>query len=262
MKLARRVSKKKSARVQRLLRGHSVVEYGSLKAWGKHEGASRMKVDPAEIDHFRKIILSWGRKNLRTYSWRNGLLDPLDVLIAEVLLVRTHADAVEKVFLEFIGEFGEAESLSKANIKSMELLLRPLGLHRKRAKALVQMAKALLRDHAGLVPRELDLLLALPYVGRYTANAVLCFAFGKRRAIVDANIARLMERYFGLAPPVGKLDENNLYWDLASQLLPHKHIKTYNWALLDLGGLICVKHKPLCSKCPFSENCVAYNRGK
>ena len=249
------------ARVQRLLRGHAVVEYGSLKVCGRHEGSSQMKVDPAEIDHFRKTVLSWGRKNLRTYSWRNGLLDPFGVLIAEVLLVRTRADAVEKVVLEFVGEFGEAESLSNANIKSVELLLRPLGLHRKRAKALVQMARVLLKDHGGLVPQELDSLLALPYVGRYTANAALCFAFGERRAIVDANIARLMERYFGLAPPVGKLDENDLYWDLASQLLPYNHIKTYNWALLDLGGLICVKHKPLCSVCPFSEDCVAHNRG-
>ena len=86
-----------------------------------------MKVDPAKMDHFRKTVLSWGRKNLRTYSWRNGLLDPFGILIAEVLLIRTRADAVEKVVSEFVGEFGKAECLSNANIKSVELFLRPLG---------------------------------------------------------------------------------------------------------------------------------------
>jgi A/G-specific adenine glycosylase len=221
-----------------------------------------MKIDPGDIQYFQEAVISWGKKNLRTYCWRANHLDPFSLLVTEVLLVRTRADAVERVVLRVLDKFPNAESLSCANIESIEMLLYPLGLFRKRAKALVQVAKALVYKHGGLVPQRIDELLALPYVGRYVANAVLCFAFNEKHAIVDANIARLLERYFHLDPNVGKLDENEEYWDLASKLLPKRNVKTYNWALLDLGGLICQKHRPLCLECPLSEDCFTYKMDK
>jgi len=209
-----------------------------------------MKSERARQDDFRRCVLAWAKDNLRQYS-------AFAVLVTEVLLVRTRADSVGSVALRLLQECPDAEQLSQASIESVEELIRPLGLFRKRARALVEMARVLVQEHGGSVPRSLDSLLSLPYVGRYAANAVLCFAFGARRQVVDVNVARLFKNYFGLPPLVGKLEDNEEYWTLAEQLLPAKHVTPYTWGLLDLGAVICKPLKPLCAECPLAEDCLS-----
>lgn len=173
------------------------------------------------------------------------------------MVVRTRADSVEPVAKRVLAEFPGPAELAEAPLERIEDLLRPLGLFRKRARAISALARTLVASHQGTTPRQYDQLVALPYVGRYVANAVLCFAFGQRRAIVDANVARLFERVFDFPRHVGKLELAHLYWELAEMLLPVRNVRLYNWSLLDLGGTICTPRTPLRGACPLVSRCVA-----
>src|SRR5690606_20932128 len=112
---------------------------------------------------------------------------------------------------------------ASANSEDVQELLRPLGLFRKRAEALIELASILRDRHNGSVPTTSVDLERLPSVGRYTANAFRCFRLRERVPIVDANVVRVFSRYFGLTPPRGKIDSAEEYWDLARRLVPSKN---------------------------------------
>ncbi|MFC1970894.1 hypothetical protein ACFLV0_03030 [Chloroflexota bacterium] len=176
----------------------------------------------------------------------------------EVLLVRTRAEAVPPVAKTLLIRFPTPLALASADPCELENSLTPLGLFRKRAKALLGLSNRLLEEYGGEVPHDEVSLLSLPYVGRYAANAVLCFYFDLRRPVVDANVARVFSRYFAAPIPSGKLDANDDIWELARSLLPKNYVKTYNWSLIDLGGTICRPRMPKCERCPIEDGCKKY----
>ncbi len=113
--------------------------------------------------------------------------------------------------------------------------------------------------HGGRVPTELDDLLALPQVGRYGAHAVRCFAFGKPDPIVDTNVARVLGRYYGIAP-LAQLHTDDRMWGVAARLVAGtRRPKQLNWALLDLGATVCLSRRPLCPACPLVSECSFAN---
>lgn len=207
-------------------------------------------------DRFRRSVIAWGRRNARAFYWRQTALQPLHVLLLEVLLVKTRAEVAEPVALRLIDRYPLAENLAAASVRELEALLQPLGLFRKRARALKALAGELVGRLGGQVPDDERKLRTLPYVGRYTANATLCFAFGERRAIVDANVVRLLSRYFKLPLPETKIEADDRYWTLAASLLPRKNVPQFNWYLLDLGALVCKPIAPRCDTCPLARTCA------
>jgi A/G-specific adenine glycosylase len=191
----------------------------------------------------------------RRFRWRESGLSTFELLLTEVLLARTRADAVIPVVHALLARYPDAVSLARADQAALEEILKPLGLFRKRARALIPLAQQLVERHGGTVPLQLEALLALPYVGRYAANAYLCFGLGRRRPVVDANVARLLERYWGLAPWKGKLEHAEGHWTFAEALLPQESVQLYNWTLLDLGATVCKPRTPDCERCPLRAGC-------
>jgi A/G-specific adenine glycosylase len=221
----------------------------------RRDAAPRAK----QLREFRAAVLRWGRRHGRSFHWRSSKLDDYEMLVTEILLARTRAENVEPVVRLLVQTYPDATALATADVRHVESVLFPLGLSRKRATALVAMATALVQRHGGTVPHDLDQLLALPYVGRYAANAFLCFGGGRRVSIVDANVARLLSRYWGLPEFKGKLELAHEYWDVARELMPAREGRLFNWTLLDLGALICTPRNPRCEICPLSRGCRARN---
>ena len=205
-------------------------------------------------EYFTISILNWSRTNFRQFFWRKNALTPFQILIIEILLERTRADSVEHIGKYFIKKYPNAKSLLKADFNEVEKLIRPLGLFRKRIKAIKNISEIIVSKYDGIVPEEYDTLIQLPFIGRYTASAILCFAFNKKYAIVDSNIARIIVRYFNIKKKNIKLENFNELWEIANRLVPEKQFKTYNWTLIDLGATIC-KKTPICSECPLSLKC-------
>lgn len=203
----------------------------------------------------RRALLRWGEVRGRHFFWRDPGLSPFSLLVVEILLTKTRAQVVEPVALRLLERFPDPGALARANRRTLERLLNPLGLHRKRARQLIACARVLGEEHGNEVPATVEGLLELPSVGRYAANAVAVVAFGQRRPVIDANLARIYGRVFSLAPPPPRLSNAHDLWSLATRLLPRKRAKEFTWAALDLGGTVCAARNPDCAHCPLSRIC-------
>lgn len=193
-------------------------------------------------------LLNWHENNAREFQWRE-FKTPYSTFIAEFLLQKTHSSKVEPVYSEMLRRYPDLEALQSADQNELAEMLRPLGLHNKRSKALVKIANSL--DE---IPADEDELQELPYVGPYTANATLSFGFDIPSPIVDGNVLRIYNRYFGRSFTA----ESGEAWDFASELLPREDHQRFNLSLLDLGAGVCKAENPDCDSCPLSENCAYF----
>lgn len=198
----------------------------------------------------------WAATGLRNFVWRQGSLGPFEVLTTEVLLTRTKAETVARVLPGVLQRYPTPLRLAKARRASLRRVIAPLGLQTKRSGHLIGMAQGLLDKHQGVVPATEDELLALPGVGQYAADATLSVAFGIKRPIVDANVARLLRRTFALPPAKERLASDNLYRSVATSLLPDVGFVEYNWGLLDIATAFCKPARPWCGPCPVADICL------
>ncbi len=203
----------------------------------------------------RRALLRWGDSRGRQFFWREPGLPPFHILVVEILLSKTRAEVVAPVARALLDRFPTPHDLRAAPVRQIERLLYPLGLHRKRARQLKECARILVVEHRGLVPTTVEQLMTLPAVGRYAANAIAAVAFEQRRAVIDANIARIYGRVFSLAEPPDRLSSAHNLWSLATRVLPRRRSKEFTWAVLDLGGKICVARAPDCDQCPIINSC-------
>lgn len=202
----------------------------------------------------RQRLLEWWKTNQRSYPWRGASLSPYGVLLAEVLLKRTTATAAAKVFGPLYKEYYDIRLLAGAPLEDLEDRLSCLGLQKQRAKALKEIAAYICEHEGGTVPRDLERLLGVPHVGPYTARAVLCFAYGEPVGIVDSNVTRVIKRLCKQVLPPDP--PGAVLQGIADRLVPRHRCREFNWALLDLGALVCRYSNMRCSSCPLCSLCT------
>lgn len=214
------------------------------------------------LDQIRQELLKWFETNGRKFLWRTHS-DPYVVLMAEVLLKKTTAGAVDNFLPVFLERYPGIHAIYEESCVSLQKLLAPLGLSNQRATQLKNLARVLVELHGGEVPCNKEELLKLPGVGDYTASAVLCFACGIPEAIVDTNIARLVVRLFGVRPSRYEPRRSPEVWEKATELVCQDggQSKRVNWALLDLAAAVCKPRNPLHSRCPITRWCVFARTG-
>lgn len=211
--------------------------------------------NPDPADRFPSDMLSWAEDNLRTFPWRTSSTSPFEVLVAEILLKQTRATTVADILPRFLREYPDPASLSKANREELIEFIRPLGLYNYRSRALREIGATLAENG---VPCQEEELLELPQVGKYVANATLCFGFGRSRPVVDSNVKRVYGRLFKGLNPDAETDEK--LWSFAEDLLPKDGAERYNMALLDFGAEICTSSSPKCEECFATAYCDYYRQ--
>lgn len=204
---------------------------------------------------FIERLFTWYESNKRVFSWRRQALTPYQVLILEILLQRTPAERVETILDKFFAKYPNPRALSRASENELKSDIETLGLQNRRVTMLRNLAFYLVEKHGGRVPEAISDLLNIPGVGIYVANAILCFSIGKIVPLIDTNIARVLGRVFGLKVSKDPSSDRHL-WAFARRILPKTRIKQFNWALIDLGSLICRPRDPLCHKCPLCDVCT------
>ena len=208
---------------------------------------------PPNTQAIRRSLLMWAEGHLRDFPWRRPGTTLYGVLVAEILLKRTTARAVARAYCSFIDQFPNLDSLVLADYERLESVLRPLGLYRQRAKGLKEMAQFLVTEYEGLVPRDIDALSRIPQVGPYAARALVSFGHGFPAAVVDSNVVRVLSRLFReRLTPAETLEK---YQEIADVLLDKANHQKFNWALLDLGSLVCRYDMPKCHECPLARYC-------
>jgi len=209
---------------------------------------------PPNALQFKRRLLAWFRRAARDLPWR-ATRDPYRVLVSEFMLQQTQASRVVEYYPRFLQRYPTVHDLANARPKAVREAWDGLGYYR-RAENLHRLAQVVVKRHDGLVPDRPDVLRTLPGVGPYTAAAVATFAYEKRAAPVDTNVARVLRRVFRPRLQDGAHGRRTIL-DLAQAVLPHrpKVAWEFNQALMDLGARVCRARKPDCPRCPVRTAC-------
>jgi A/G-specific adenine glycosylase len=206
---------------------------------------------------FRRSLIRWFRRNGRDLPWRTTR-DPYRIIVSEFMLQQTQVTRVEAYYERFLERFPSIECLAAASMSSVRESWDGLGYYR-RAANLHRLAQEVVRDHGGVIPSEPEELRRLPGIGRYTAGAVASFAFERRSAAVDTNVARVLRRAFH---PMTRTDVVQRVWETAELMLPRggRNAWAFNQAIMELGALICTAREARCSMCPVRLVCATGRR--
>jgi len=180
---------------------------------------------------------------------------PEDVLLATVLSARTRDEQVLKVYPKLRAKFPKLADLAAAKTYDIEKPLSEIGLFRAKARAMKGIARALIAEHGGKVPDTRDALVALPGVGRKTANCVLCYAFRKPAIAVDTHVHRVANRLGWVRAKRVEDTEQALM-----RLIPRDLWLHVNRVFVQFGRNICLPGRPRCWKCPVARFCAFPNK--
>ena len=172
------------------------------------------------------------------------------LLVSVVLSAQCTDVNVNNVTKDIYPTYNKPEDFVKLGQKKIETLINRIGLFRNKAKSVYLLSKILIEKHGSKVPNDFDKLLALPGVGRKTANVVLNEGFGQPTIAVDTHIFRVSNRT-GLAPGKGPDQvEQNLY-----KVVPKKYLQEAHHLLLLHGRYTCKARTPNCKECAIIKHC-------
>lgn len=182
-------------------------------------------------------------------NWSN----PLELLVATILSAQTTDVRVNQVTENLFDKYRAPEDYARVAAEELEEDIRPTGFYRNKARSLQGMARALIEDHEGEVPRTMPELTALPGVGRKTANVVLGNAFGTNEGVVvDTHVRRLSNR-LGLS---SEENPEKIEQDLL-KIVPEEDRTIFSHLLILHGRRVCKSRKPDCPNCIMNDICPA-----
>ena len=210
---------------------------------------------------FAARLIAWQKAHGRhDLPWQNTC-DPYRIWLSEIMLQQTQVAAVVPYYERFLARYPDLMVLAAAQEDAVLALWAGLGYY-ARARNLHRAAQAIVRQHGGAFPRELEAVRALPGIGRSTAAAICAFAYGTHAAILDGNVKRVLARHFGVDGYPGERRVEDALWRLSESLLPGEEVGAYTQSLMDLGATLCVRTNPRCGVCPVRDSCVAWREGR
>lgn len=210
-------------------------------------------VPAGNIEFFRRQIIEWGKRHRRRFPWRTRETVPIHLVLAELLLQRTRAEAVARVYPALRDRVADWSDVLELDSRELAALLAPLGLVRRRLSVLRKLASVMIQS-GGRLPSSRHELESLPGIGQYVASAVLLGVHGAREPLLDSNMARVLDRFFGGRERADARDDPYLQ-GLARRVLPAASALEFNWAVLDFGALVCLPRQPACETCPLASRC-------
>jgi A/G-specific adenine glycosylase len=208
---------------------------------------------------FKKLI-SWSLEQYAYLPWRKER-SLYRTLVSEIMLQQTTVGTVLNHFEKFIKTYPDLSSLANASEEEILISWKGLGYYR-RAKNLRHIAIEITDSFNGKIPLKEDELLSLKGIGKYTANALMAMGNNKRALAVDANLERILARFYGYQEVKGPKLQLKILEDFAQRKILEEMNKCspreFNEALMDLGRVLCQKKKTWCHLCPLSLSCVAY----
>lgn len=181
--------------------------------------------------------------------------DAFQLLVATILAAQCTDKKVNEVTPALFRKYPTPKALAAANIAALEREIKPTGFFRMKSKSIKNCAVAIVAHHGGKVPGTMEQLLALPGVGRKTANVVLGECFGKPGIIVDTHFRRVAAR-LGLT----RSDDPDTIESDLDALIPEKDRTLFSHLITFHGRQICSARKPKCDVCPISSLCDYFEK--
>ncbi len=177
---------------------------------------------------------------------------PWQLLIAVILSAQCTDARVNIVTKDLFKKYPDLNAFANASLAEMEEDIRSTGFYHNKAKNIIACARMLLEKHGGKVPDTLEELIALPGVGRKTANVILGNVYHKPSVVVDTHVKRISKR-LGFTK---EEDPEKIEYDLMKKL-PKDHWILYNIQIITFGREICFARNPKCEICPLQDLCKA-----
>ncbi len=207
---------------------------------------ARSKAQKAAPETFRRLQLAHPDAHCELDH-----TSPFQLVVATVLSAQSTDVAVNQVTPALFTRWPSAEALAQAETSDVEATLNRLGMYRQKSKNIVGLAKKLVAEHGGNVPRTLDELVLLPGVGRKTANVVLGVAFGAPEGVVvDTHVQRISQRLGWTKNTTPEKIEQDLM-----ALFEHSHWDALSHTLIFHGRRVCTARKPACASCSVNDVC-------
>ncbi|MBE02556.1 A/G-specific adenine glycosylase [uncultured Marinobacter sp.] len=211
-------------------------------------------------DRFAEQLLTWydqhGRHDLPWHHDRTAYR----VWVSEIMLQQTQVATVIPYYETFMARFPDVETLARAPVDDVLSHWSGLGYY-ARARHLHKAARQVVEQFGGRFPEDPETLETLAGIGRSTAAAIVAQAYGRRAAILDGNVKRVLARYHAVPGWPGQTRVLNRLWTLAETHTPEQRVRDYTQAIMDLGALICTRSAPRCDACPVRSGCEARARG-
>src|SRR5215471_14918330 len=203
--------------------------------------------DEIRIQAFRRHLLGWYDANARDLPWRKDR-DPYRVWVSEIMLQQTRVAAVIEHYHEFLRRFPTVQKLAAAKEAAVLAAWSGLGYYR-RARMLRAAAKVIARERGGEFPETAAEWRDLPGIGRYTSAAIASISLGEAMAVVDGNVERVLQRFYGMQ------FSGEDFWEHAEELLDPDRPGDFNQAMMELGATVCTPKAPSCLTCPVMQLC-------
>jgi endonuclease-3 len=181
---------------------------------------------------------------------------PLELAVATVLSAQCTDRRVNEVTPALFARYPSAAAYAAADRDELEALIRPTGFFRNKATSLIGLGAALVERHGGQVPGRLEELVALPGIGRKTANVVLGNAFGVPGLTVDTHFGRLVRRFGWTA-----LEDPVKVEHAVAALLPKADWTMFSHRVIFHGRRVCHARRPACGACAVAALCRSYGTG-
>ena len=214
------------------------------------------------LSPYADAVLGWYSVHARDLPWRQPGVSPWAVLVSEIMLQQTPVSRVLPAYQAWLARWPTPAALAADPAGEAVRQWGRLGYPR-RALRLHETATIVTQKYGGELPSTRDELLALPGIGAYTAAAVAVFAFGRKHAVLDTNVRRVLARmasgneFPGAQPSVAE-------YRLAESLLPADDAVAARWsvAIMELGALTCTAAAPRCDDCPVARQCAWLEKGR
>jgi A/G-specific adenine glycosylase len=205
---------------------------------------------------FRQRLRRWYAAHRRDLPWRRTA-DPYHILVSEIMLQQTQVERVIPKYHEFLARYPSFASLARARPRDVKRLWYPLG-YNIRPLHLHGIARETMARYDGRLPDNAKALRRMRGIGRYTAGAILSFAYGRDAAIVDTNVRRVLGRIFLGPRHLERARGDKAMWELAQALVPRGGAYDHNQALMDFGATWCTARAPRCLGCAMKRLCESY----
>ena len=183
-------------------------------------------------------------------SWNERRVSPFRTLIGTILSARSRDEMTDVITEALFRRFPTARALARADRRTVEKILKPIGFYRTKASYVMETAR-MVEAAGGRIPRTIDGLMEYPGVGRKVANCVLVYAFGQQAIPVDTHVHRVSNRMGWMKTRTPEETERRL-----TALVPKRLWPVINEALVAHGKAVCKPIGPVCDTCPVHRFCA------
>jgi len=229
-----------------------------MKAKVKPKVKLKVKMDWKKTKRDFEQLLNWSLKTFPHLPWRTHR-EPYTTLVSEIMLQQTTVPTVMNYFHPFLHKFPTIKALARASEEEVLIAWKGLGYYR-RARLLHAAARGFVERFEGKIPTDFESLKSVSGIGDYTAHALRSIGHDLPSISVDANLARVLARYFGLDPKPAS--DKKFRAQLESLYFENNHLSSlsardFNESLMDLGRTYCTASKMQCGECPLQKSCQA-----